>query len=147
LEGKALIKTCVGFIETAGLAAAIAAADTAVKSANIKIIGYEFARGDGMSTVKIEGDVSAVKMALLSASAVASTVGKVVSVDVIPRPAAGLEALVYTKDTVGLKSDKVAPKQKATPKPKAEESEAAQNSQALAGEEKKHSPRGKKGNI
>jgi microcompartment protein CcmL/EutN len=144
-----MIKTCVGFIETAGLAAAITAADTAAKSANIKIIGYEFARGDGMSTVKIEGDVSAVKTALLSASAAASAVGRVVSVDVIPRPAAGLEALIYTKDTVGLEGNKAAPKPqvapKAAPKPKPEAPEAAQIDQAPAGEEKKHSPKTKKG--
>jgi microcompartment protein CcmL/EutN len=101
-EGSDLIKNAVGFIETIGLAAGIEAADTAVKSANVKLIGYELARGDGMTTVKIEGDVGAVKAAITSAKAAASRVGTVVSVNVIPRPAPGTELLVFTKDTVGL---------------------------------------------
>jgi hypothetical protein len=57
-----------------------------------------------MTTVKIEGDVGAVKAAVTSAKAAASRVGKVVSVSVIPRPAPGTELLIFTKDTVGLDS-------------------------------------------
>ena len=36
-----MIKQSIGLIETVGLSAAIAAADTAVKSANVTLIGYE----------------------------------------------------------------------------------------------------------
>ena len=32
---------CLGFIETFGLAACVAAADAAVKSANVRLLGYE----------------------------------------------------------------------------------------------------------
>ena len=46
---------CLGFIETFGLAACVAAADAAVKSANVKLLGYEYAKGGGMCTVKVEG--------------------------------------------------------------------------------------------
>lgn len=90
----------LGFIETVGLAAAIEAADTACKTANVKLVGRENSKGNGMITIKIKGDVSAVKSALLSAHAAASKVNKVVSVSIIPRPGAGLEpVMVYNKET------------------------------------------------
>lgn len=90
----------LGFIETVGLAAAIEAADAACKTANVKLVGRENSKGNGMITIKIKGDVSAVKSALLSAHAAASKVNKVVSVSIIPRPGAGLEpVMVYNKET------------------------------------------------
>jgi len=92
----------LGLIETVGLTAAVEAADTAVKSADVKLIGYELAKGDGMVMVKIEGDVGAVKAAIQSAEAAASCVGTVYSTQVIPRPAKGLDALIFTRETVGL---------------------------------------------
>lgn len=91
----------LGLIETVGLLAGIEAADAAVKSANVRLIGYEFAKGDGMTTIKVEGDVGAVKAAVSSAVAAASKVGSVYSSHVIPRPALGLEQMIFTKDTVG----------------------------------------------
>lgn len=90
----------LGFVETVGLAAAIEAADAACKTANVKLVGRENSKGNGMITIKIKGDVSAVKSALLSAHAAASKVNKVVSVSIIPRPGAGLEpVMVYNKET------------------------------------------------
>lgn len=99
----------LGLIETVGLTAAIEAADTAVKSANVTLIGYELTKGGGMVTVKIEGDVGAVKAAISSARAAAEKVGEVFSTQVIPRPAKGLEALVITAETVGLETAPAAP--------------------------------------
>jgi microcompartment protein CcmL/EutN len=92
----------LGFIETIGLTAAIEAADSAVKSANVRILGYELAKGDGMATVKVEGDVGAVKAAVKAAEVAAGKVGRVVSVHVIPRPAEGTERIVRSRETVGL---------------------------------------------
>ena len=92
----------LGFIEAIGLTAAIEAADSAVKSANVRLLGYELARGDGMTTVKIEGDVGAVKSAVKAAEAAAAKVGRVVSTHVIPRPAAGTRQIVLSRETVGL---------------------------------------------
>ena len=54
----------LGLIETEGLAAGIEAADAAVKSANVELIGYELTKGGGWTTVKIQGDVGAVKAAV-----------------------------------------------------------------------------------
>jgi microcompartment protein CcmL/EutN len=100
----------LGFIEAVGLTAAIEAADSAVKSANVRLLGYELARGDGMTTVKIEGDVGAVKAAVKAAGSAAAKVGRVVSVHVIPRPADGTERIVLSRETVGLdRAKKTAP--------------------------------------
>lgn len=113
----------VGFIETVGLAAAIEAADAACKTANIKLVGRENSRGSGMITIKIKGDVSAVKSALLSAHAAASKVNKVVSVSIIPRPGAALEpVMVYNKETLFAESQKKAEgERKKEAKPQKEE--------------------------
>lgn len=93
-------KLALGIIETVGLSAAIEAADTAAKSANIKVIGYELTKGDGMATVKIEGSVGAVKTAIHAAVINASKVSKVWGNLVIPRPSDGLKMLVYNDETV-----------------------------------------------
>ena len=95
----------LGFIEVIGLTAAVEAADTAVKSANVRLLGYELARGGGMTAVKVTGDVGAVKAAVKSAAAAAGKVGQVVSVHVIPRPASGTERIVLSRETVGLDKD------------------------------------------
>ena len=96
-----MIQMSLGLIETIGLAAAIEAADAAVKSANVRLVGYELARGAGMTTVKIEGDVGAVKAAVSAAAASASKVGKVVSAHVIARPVDELGEMIRSADTVG----------------------------------------------
>ncbi len=95
------MKQSLGLIETYGLAAGIEAADAAVKSANVTLIGYELAMGDGMTTIKIAGDVGAVKAAVDSAKAAASKVGTVASAHVIARPAENLDAMVVNKRTLG----------------------------------------------
>ncbi|MBK1664611.1 microcompartment protein [Rhodospirillum rubrum] len=92
----------LGLIETIGLAAAIEAADAAVKSANVALVGYEFARGDGMTVVKVQGDVGAVNAAIAAAAVAAARVGRVVSTRVIARPAAGIDGLIVNRDTVGV---------------------------------------------
>lgn len=91
----------LGLIETIGLAAAIEAADAAVKSANVVLVGYELTRGDGMTVVKVQGDVGAVTAAVAAAAVAAAKVNRVVSTRVIARPAAGIEGLVVNADTVG----------------------------------------------
>jgi len=95
------IKLALGFIETIGLVAAVAAADAALKAANITLIGRENSQG-GMMTVKIAGDVSAVKAALSAAKAASEGVNRVWSIDVISRPGRGVgEILAYNKATLG----------------------------------------------
>ena len=76
-----------GFIETRGLVAAIEAADAMVKAANVTLSGKKMI-GGGLVTVVIEGDVGAVK------AAAAQKVGELVSVHVIARPDAEIDAFL-----------------------------------------------------
>lgn len=91
----------LGLIETQGLAAGIEAADAAVKSANVELVGYELTKGGGWTTIKIQGDVGAVKAAVDAARIAANKVTRTVSTRVIARPSAGLDMLVHNPDTVG----------------------------------------------
>ena len=137
------MKKSLGLIETVGLAAGIEAADAAVKSANVELIGYELTMGGGWTTIKIAGDVGAVNAAVASAKAAASKVGAVVSAHVIARPSSGLDGMVINKRTLGsmpgaradvkgnspLSASYVAPAQ---PKPAAKDEPAAQEPEPTA---------------
>ena len=92
----------LGFIESVGLASAIAAADAALKAANVELIGRENSRGYGYITIKIVGEVGAVQAAISAAKASSEKVARVWSTDVIPRPAKDLgNVLVWNKETQG----------------------------------------------
>lgn len=83
----------LGMVETKGLVAAIEAADTMVKSANVTLVGYEKI-GSGLVTVMVRGDVGAVKAATDAGSAAAAKVGELVSIHVIPRPHTEVEKIL-----------------------------------------------------
>ena len=75
----------LGMVECMGLVAMIEAADAMVKSANVKLVGYE--RIDaGLVTAIVRGEVGAVKAAVDAGAAAARRIGTVVSVHIIPRP-------------------------------------------------------------
>jgi ethanolamine utilization protein EutM len=80
-----MAENALGMIETKGYVAALAAADSMVKAANVTIKGREEV-GDGLVAVIIQGDVGAVKAATEAGAETASTLGELVSVHVIPRP-------------------------------------------------------------
>ncbi len=96
-----MFKSALGVIETVGLVAAIEAADTGVKAANVKLLGYELTKGHGLVTVKFAGDVGAVKAAVEAGSVAAAKVNKVWSTVVIPRPHDEIEKMIINSDTVG----------------------------------------------
>ncbi len=83
----------LGMVETKGLVGAIEAADSMVKAANVRLIGYEKI-GSGLVTVMVRGDVGAVKAATDAGAASARAVGEVVSVHVIPRPHTDTEKIL-----------------------------------------------------
>lgn len=78
-------REALGLVETIGFVGAIEASDAMVKSANVKLVGYEKI-GSGYITVMVRGDVGATKAATDAGAAAARKVGEVVSVHVIPRP-------------------------------------------------------------
>lgn len=93
----------LGLIETIGLTTGITAADAAVKSANVTLVGYELAKGSGRTVIKVEGDVGAVKAAVEAAIAAALTVGRIAGSKIIARPSEDLESMIRSSDTVGYK--------------------------------------------
>lgn len=75
----------LGLIEVYGYIAAIVAADSAVKSANVELVAVEKVKG-GLVTVILSGDVGAVKAAVESGEESARRMGNYKSSHVIPRP-------------------------------------------------------------
>lgn len=76
----------LGLIKVRGLSCAIEVADAMVKAANVVLDELEAARGNGMMTVKVSGDVGAVRAAVEAGKATALSYGALVSADVIARP-------------------------------------------------------------
>jgi microcompartment protein CcmL/EutN len=89
-----MLDYALGLIETRGLIGAIEAADAAVKAADVELIGRERADA-GLMTIKLKGDVAAVRAAVDAGAAAAQRVGELVSVHVIPRPDDDVEILIY----------------------------------------------------
>jgi ethanolamine utilization protein EutM len=80
----------LGLIETKGLVGAVEAADAMVKAAKVSLLNKEIS-GGALVTVMVRGEVGAVKAATEAGAAAARRVGELVSVHVIPRPAADVE--------------------------------------------------------
>ena len=81
-----------GCIEVVGLVPAIAAADAALKAANVEVVGRENT-GKAMIAVIIKGEIGAVRAAIDAAEAEVERIGKVVNTNVIARPDEALSAL------------------------------------------------------
>lgn len=103
----------LGFIETSGLIAAIEAADTMVKTANVSLIKKEYV-GKGLVTIIVEGDVGAVQSAVeAGVEAVHSLRGVVHSHNVIPSSSDELEIFICDETTEeDLKKEKEAEESK-----------------------------------
>jgi len=82
------MENALGLIEIRGLASAIMVSDVMVKTANVKIINIERAKGSGWMTVKISGNVAAVIASINAGKQVGMAYGHYISSKVIPRPAA-----------------------------------------------------------
>jgi ethanolamine utilization protein EutM len=91
-----MLEYALGLIETKGLVGAIEAADAMVKAANVRLIGKE--RVDAaLITVKVVGETAAVRSAVDAGAAAAKRVGELISSHVIPRPADGIDDLIFAK--------------------------------------------------
>jgi len=88
------MQLALGLIETKGLIGAIEAADAMVKTANVKLIGKEKITA-ALITIKVVGEVAAVKSAVDAGSAAAQRVGQLVSSHIIPRPDDQIEEIIY----------------------------------------------------
>ena len=92
-EEKKMALEALGMVETRGLVAAIEAADSMLKAANVVLIGTEKI-GSGLVSVMVRGDVGAVKAAVEAGSSSASKLGELVATHVIPRPHGDVEKIL-----------------------------------------------------
>ncbi|MDW7672476.1 MAG: BMC domain-containing protein [Bacillota bacterium] len=83
----------LGFIETRGLVAALQAADTMVKSADVRIIDFNYV-GSGIVAVIVEGEVAAVQAAVENGRSEAEKLAEIISVNVIARPHEEVEGMM-----------------------------------------------------
>lgn len=83
----------LGMIETRGFVALVEASDAMVKAAKVELVGFEKI-GGGYVTAIVRGDVAAVKAAVEAGQRQAERLGELVSVHVIPRPHANVDAVL-----------------------------------------------------
>ncbi len=92
-EVKKMAQEALGMVETRGLVAAIEAADSMLKAANVVLVGTEKI-GSGLVSVMVRGDVGAVKAAVEAGDSSARRLGEVIATHVIPRPHSDVEKLL-----------------------------------------------------
>lgn len=83
----------LGLIEIKGFLGSVAAADAALKTADVTLLNVEKLKG-GQTTLQLAGDVSAVTVAVESAAAVAGSLNCLISSHVIPRMAADTAQMI-----------------------------------------------------
>jgi microcompartment protein CcmL/EutN len=83
----------LGMIETKGFVGMVEACDAMVKAAKVELVHYEKI-GGGYVTAIVRGDVAAVKAATEAGARSAERIGELVSVHVIPRPHANIDAVL-----------------------------------------------------
>ena len=92
-EDFVMVQQALGMVETRGLVAAVEAADSMLKAANVTLVGTEKI-GSGLVSVMVRGDVGAVKAAVEAGASNASRLGELVATHVIPRPHADVEKIL-----------------------------------------------------
>lgn len=98
----------LGLIETKGLLAAVEAADTMAKSADVSIIEKTYV-GGGLVTISVTGDVGAVKASIEAGVAAVKKLDEkfLISEHVIPHPHEELENIIGPKNlSEGISSNK-----------------------------------------
>lgn len=93
------MQLALGLIETKGLVGAIEAADAMAKAADVKIISKEKITA-ALVTIKISGEVAAVRSALDAGAAAAQKIGQLVSVHIIPRPDDQIDFILYDQSLI-----------------------------------------------
>ncbi|MYF90666.1 MAG: BMC domain-containing protein, partial [Gemmatimonadetes bacterium] len=83
----------IGLIETRGLVGVIEAADAAVKSAPVELLGIK-PIGGGLVSTHFRGEVAAVQVAVQAGVEAALKVSQVISHRVIPAPHLDIENLL-----------------------------------------------------
>ncbi len=130
------MQLALGLIETKGLIGAIEAADAMVKTANVRLVGKEKITA-ALITIKIIGEVAAVKSAVDAGSAAAQRVGQLISAHVIPRPDDQIQDIIFD-DAINTSTEKNIKKEPIkTIKTKSTIKEAEQDIQDIQNEDSK----------
>ena len=79
------MRKAIGSVETKGLVAAMQAADTMVKAADVNIVDMDIV-GSALVAVIVSGEVAAVNAAVEAATDVAGQLGEIIATNVIARP-------------------------------------------------------------
>lgn len=87
------MREAIGTAETRGLTGAVAAADTMLKTAAVKVLDFRIV-GSGLVTVIISGDVAAVQTAVISWKTAVENFCQIISTNVIARPHEELEKIL-----------------------------------------------------
>lgn len=124
----------LGMIETRGLVASIEAADAMVKAASVTLISKTHV-GGGLVTVMVEGDVGAVKAATDAGAAAAERVGELISVHVIPRPAADVAHILDRRPEPKPEPEPEPPAPEPEPEPEVPEPEEAAHTEEMKEEQ------------
>ena len=107
----------LGFIETKGFVAAVEAADSALKAANVSLL-TQMRAGSGLVMVIVTGDVAAVKAAVEAGASSGAKVGEVLAVQVIASPHEDMERFISGSEqaTTAVAVEKPEPAAKASPR-------------------------------
>jgi microcompartment protein CcmL/EutN len=84
----------LGFVEVPSLSIAALVGDAAAKAAQVSILGFE-ATGNENILIRLGGDVADIEAALTAANQTATRLGVSAIVQSIPRPAEGMEKMIY----------------------------------------------------
>ena len=79
------MQEAIGMVEAKSLVAAMEAADSMLKAANVKILDFQIV-GSGLVSVTVSGDVAAVTAAVETGRERAAMIAEVISSNVIARP-------------------------------------------------------------
>ncbi len=79
------MRKAIGSVETKGLVAAMQAADTMVKAADVSIVDMDIV-GSALVAVIVSGEVAAVNAAVEAATETAARLGEIIATAVIARP-------------------------------------------------------------
>ncbi len=110
----------LGLVETRGLVAAIEAADAMVKTSNVTLVGKEIV-SPALVTIKVVGEVAAVKASVDAGAAAAKRVGTLISTHVIPQPDSQMELILPEIKDEEVKRDKPSKSVKLSPEEKLKE--------------------------
>lgn len=86
-------QNALALVETQGMVPALYGADSMLKAADVRLVGYENV-GSTLVTIIVQGDVAACQAAAAAGARAATSVGKLTAHNIMPRPENGVGSIV-----------------------------------------------------